>query len=142
MNWEGPFQLRDLLENSTTENYPWPPADKGVYLVSLESWDTAPTKACIPLYAGGNTGKSDRFCTRIEDLVADMVGFYDGGTGHHSGGQKLWEYCNKHVVKPLDLFLGWDADITCPRCDEIELYEALKPELNQKRPPQCSEHQG
>lgn len=140
MSWEGPFQIRDLLENSINEEHPWPPASGGIYLVSLNAWELEPTRECEPLYVGGNTGKSDRFCTRIGDLVADIFGFFDGGTGHHSGGQSLWKYCRKNGVKPLDLFLGWGVEVSCPRCAEIEAYETLSPELNKKRPSRCPDH--
>src|SRR5207302_830702 len=50
------------------------------------------------LYVGGNTGDSDRFITRVGDLIADMLGFWGEQTGHHSGGIRLWEYCHKNRI--------------------------------------------
>src|SRR4051794_19543171 len=36
--------------------------------------------------SGGTTGKSERFRTRVGDLLADLFGFYTTTTGHHSVG--------------------------------------------------------
>ncbi len=87
--WTGPFRISDLLAACMDDDHAWPPASKGVYLVSRDDWQDSPSSACHPLYVGGNTGDSQRFCTRIGDLIADLHGLWDGGTGHHSGGQSL-----------------------------------------------------
>src|SRR5688572_23416864 len=88
--WTGPYPISDYLENAISDakewRRRWPPAGGAVYLVSRYAWTGAPTTEAQPLYVGGNTGGSQRFCTRIGDLVADMFGFFDGDTGHHSGG--------------------------------------------------------
>lgn len=132
----------------------WPPPGDAVYLVSRYQWSRSPTAAAEPLYIGGNTGASRRFCTRVGDLVADMFGFSGGGTGHHTGGQLLWKWCDANRVHPGDLWLGWATSRRwCGRCAETALYEAFpkapKAELddmkgrglrNQKRPPRCKAH--
>lgn len=153
--WRGPFQIREYLDNAVSRDATWqerwPQASGGVYLVSREGWSGEPTIACRPLYIGGNTGASQRFCTRVGDLVADMFGFFDGNTGHHSGGQKLWHWCNENQVRPADLFLGWasgDDSDWCARCAEVALFDMFpivdSPRsaglLNKIRPPRCRVH--
>lgn len=101
------------------------------------------------LYIGSNTGSSSRFVTRVGDLIADMHGFWGGGTGHHSGGQTLWKWCNHNRVHPGDLWLAW-AKSSCVRCDERRRYHefpratkddfSTKGLLNKKSPPRCSQH--
>ena len=148
--WTGPFQIRELLERCLDQDQPWPPAAEGVYLVSRKQWTDNPTVVCGPLYVGGTTGKSNRFCTRVGDLVADMHGFWDGGTGHHSGGQKLYLWCEEHRINPGDLYIGWaTAAEWCDRCAEIVAAKALiepgvpwerSELLNKNRPPRCEVH--
>jgi len=148
--WTGPFRIRDLLASCLDDAQAWPPASKGVYLVSRRRWTDAPSSECLPLYIGGNTGKSERFCTRIGDLIADMHGFWAGGTGHHSGGIKLYNWCAKNKVPPGNLYIGWARRVPwCGRCAEIELLDALCESwqcrqelglLNGSRPPACAQH--
>jgi hypothetical protein len=139
VRWVGPFQLRTLLEKCMDDDQPWPPESNGVYVVSLERWAGIPDKEAGILYAGGNTSNSPLFLTRVGSLIADMLGFW----WHHSGGQSLYEYCRttrKKRVHPLDLYLGWVEGIACGRCAEVEVYEALEPELCKKRPAACGDH--
>src|SRR5262245_28676742 len=101
LEWVGPFKIRDYLEKAIDEDQVWPPESGGVYVVSLRRWNGRPTKQCDVLYVGSNTGASNRFITRIGDLIADMLGFWGEQTGHHSGGQSLWKYCREHGINPL-----------------------------------------
>jgi hypothetical protein len=153
--WMGPFRVGDYLDHAVSRDPVWkdrwPPAGNGVYLVSRDTWTGQPTEASCPLYIGGNTGTSTRFCTRIGDLIADLFGFFDGDTGHHSGGQKLWRWCDHHQVPPASLFLAWasagDA-AWCARCAEGTLFESFPRAtsldhnglLNKVRPPACGAH--
>nr|BDT32023.1 hypothetical protein MFMH1_16920 [Myxococcus sp. MH1] len=125
-----------------------PPESRGVYLVSQLGWKGKPTMGCIPLYFGGNTGSSKRFRTRIGDLIADLHGFYGGGTGHHSGAQALRDWCVSNDVHPGQLFLGWATKKPwCGRCAEVFLAKTFAsswagraPLCNVRRPPGCSTH--
>jgi hypothetical protein len=146
--WSGSFRISELLARCMEEDQPWPPAGSGVYLVSRYAWTGSPGAECEPLYVGSNTGESQRFCTRIGDLIADLHGFYDGGTGHHSGGQKLWTWCRDNKVHPGALYLGWGtSEDWCDRCAEVTLAKQLvrswaerAPLLNGNRPPACRAH--
>jgi hypothetical protein len=140
-SWVGPFRLREYLEKSVDDDQAWPPQRGGVYVVSSLVWRGQPSTTDDLLYVGGNTGESDRFITRIGDLIADMLGFWGDQTGHHSGGIRLWEYCRENRINPLDLFLGWQVERPCVRCAEYDLFVALAPKLNRKRPARCSVHQ-
>jgi len=139
-SWIGPFQLRAYLEKTIDDDQVWPPDSGGVYVVSSLAWNGQPTKEDDVLYVGSSTGKSDRFITRIGDLIADMLGFWGEQTGHHSGGIRLWEYCHENRINPLDLFLGWQVERPCVRCGEYDLFITLAPKLNRKRPARCSVH--
>lgn len=139
-DWLGPFSVRDLLALSTDKSNPLPPESGSAYLVSRKIWSGQPTHKCMPLYVGGNTGKSARFRTRLGDLLADAFGFFGGGTGHHSGGQSIHRWCRDNRVNPLDLYLAWVARCRCHRCLEIELVRELSPILNKKAPARCSVH--
>src|SRR5580700_4006719 len=95
--WVGPFQIKTYLENAIEDGVwtrRWPCERGGVYLVSECQWEGSPTTDAHVLYVGSNTGESSRFVTRVGDLIADMHGFYGTKTGHHSGGQTLWRWCN------------------------------------------------
>lgn len=150
LQWNGPFRIRDLLEKCLDDAQPWPPAGQAVYLVSRFHWSGAPSKAALPLYFGANTGASERFCTRIGDLMADLFGFWDGGTGHHSGGQSLYGWCKENRVHPGDLCLAWATSRSwCARCAEVHLAGLVAPDwtrrkeqglLNERRPPACTVH--
>jgi hypothetical protein len=140
MKWFGPFRLRNLIENSINDNQEWPPDHNGVYVISKENWQDEPSQNCFPLYAGGTTGKSKRFSTRIGDLIADMLGFFNDDTGHHSGGQTLHEFCYQNKINPLDLYIGWAGNCNCFRCAEVELVKNLSPKLNKKAPARCPKH--
>lgn len=65
LSWTGPFRVRDLLGACLDEGHPWLPASRGVYVVSWDEWRNAPSPDCQPLYFGGNTGNSQRFCTLL-----------------------------------------------------------------------------
>jgi hypothetical protein len=146
--WTGPFRISDLLAACMDDDHAWPPVSKGVYLVSRDDWRDSPSSACHPLYVGGNTGDSQRFCTRIGDLIADLHGLWDGGTGHHSGGQSLYSWCRTNKVHPGSLRIGWATRTPwCDRCAEVELVSLLATSreergtlLNKSRPPACRTH--
>ena len=146
--WTGPFRVSEFLASCLDHGRPWPPASCGVYVISRDEWRDAPSAACHPLYYGGNTGASQRFCTRIGDLIADMHGLYGGGTGHHSGGQSLYCWCRTNRMHPGSLFIGWGTRTPwCDRCAEVELFRQLTPSreergtlLNKSRPPYCRMH--
>jgi len=144
MRWTGPHTIEELLENSLDPSFPRPPEAKGVYVLSEKPWRGKPrrqqTKACNPLYVGGNTGKSARFRTRIGDLIADVFGFFGNETGHHSGGRSLHEWCRREKVNPGRLYIGWAEDCNCVRCAENELYDLLRPSRNKNRPYRCKDH--
>ena len=140
MKWIGPFTIDELLDSFLQPSRPRPPESNGVYLISKKNWSGEPTKDCIPLYVGSNTGKSKRFRTRIGDLMADMFGFFSADTGHHSGGQSLHNYCKKEQMNPKKLFIGWVENCSCVRCLENQIYDRLKPCLNKNRPTRCSMH--
>jgi len=137
--WVGPFRIRELLERCLDEDQAWPPEHGGVYLVSQQKWSGAPRAGGSYLYIGGISGSSPRFCTRVGDLLADTFGFFGGGTGHSSGGQRLNDWCLERRINPLDLHIGWfvPADGDCNRCLERSWHEALKPALNRYHPPRC-----
>jgi hypothetical protein len=150
ITWTGPFQIQTYLENSISRDINWwPPERDAVYVVSERAWTVAPEESAHILYVGGNTGESNRFVTRIGDLLADLFGFFGGGTGHHSGGQTLWEWCNANGVVPTKLWLGWGTS-DCARCAEKLLYETFpkapkgafdKQGLRNKiSPPACPDH--
>lgn len=138
--WTGPFTIDRLLDSCLDPSHPWPPPADGVYLVSRKDWNTLPEPQCMPLYVGSNTGKSDRFCTRIGDLLADAFGFFGGETGHSSGGKSLHDYCVRHQVSPKSLWIAWVANCDCVRCAESFVHEHLGPQLNRKTPPKCKLH--
>ncbi|MCF8721780.1 hypothetical protein [Nitrospina gracilis] len=152
--WVGPFTIKQLLENCHNCEQEWPPDTNGVYVVSLKKWRGQPKRSSEVIYVGGNAGKSKRFATRIGDLFADIFGFYGGGTGHHSGGQAIYEFCNSKRTPPLELFIGWKKYLidpkvkssrfhNCPRCQELKLYEQFKgigDFLNKYRPRKCKKH--
>lgn len=140
MCWHGPYRIRDLLENVVHDDRLRPGDDAGIYVVTCRGWDGTPSVESCVLYVGGNTGKSKRFPTRIGDLLADTFGFFGSETGHHSGGQSLWEWCRQERVNPLDLYIGWRTGVRCGRCAEARAYERLAPKLNKKRPARCKNH--
>lgn len=150
--WTGPFRVKDILTNCLEEDQPWPPNANAVYLVSKDEWRETPAGSCRPLYIGGNTGRSPRFCTRIGDLVADMYGLWHT-TGHHSGGQELYRWCKERNMRPGNLWLGWatsvDPDQWCGRCAEIQTIASVVSDwerrhrvglLNRNRSPRCRAH--
>jgi hypothetical protein len=140
MKWIGPFTIDELLNNCFNDSYPRPPELDSIYVISRNMWTNNPTKDCIPLYIGSNTGKSKRFRTRIGDLIADMFGFFGEETGHHSGGQTLYKYCKESSLNPKNLFIGWLTNCKCQRCEENAIYNQLQPSLNKSRPPKCNRH--
>ncbi len=140
MNWVGSFTIDELLDNVLDPAHPRPPEGNGAYLVSRRSWTKHPTRDCEPLYSGGNTGTSQRFRTRVGDLIADMFGLFGGPKGHHSGGQSLYRYCIEHQIHPKQLHIGWFGDCACKRCAENVIFEQFRPQLNKIQPPRCSVH--
>lgn len=138
--WIGPFQMKQLLGDVIAKELPRPPESGSSYVVTQREWRGHPTTDSIPLYVGGNSGKSNRFRTRIGDLIADTFGFFGGGTGHHSGGQHLHEWCQENHFNPLHLYVGWVESCACHRCLEIELFHLLSPTLNRVRPTRCPAH--
>jgi hypothetical protein len=95
---EGPFQIQTYLDNAISCELVWldrsPRERDAVYLVSEREWQAQPDETAHILYVGGNTGTSSGFATRIGDLIAELLGFYGEPTGHHSGGQILWGWCD------------------------------------------------
>ena len=140
ITWIGPFEFGSLLRDRLDPEAPWPPISGSAYLVTQHFWDRQPTPKSVPLYVGGNTGHSQRFRTRIGDLLADSFGFFTPERGHHSGGQSIWKWSNEHVVNPLALHLAWVQPGNCHRCLESSLVSQLKPLLNKHRPASCREH--
>jgi hypothetical protein len=140
MQWIGSYSIDILLDSFLISSHPKPPESNGVYLISLKPWNNQPTKECVPLYVGSNTGRSPRFRTRIGDLIADMFGFFGSETGHHSGGQSLNNYCKEHKLNPKNLYIGWVKKCGCLRCAENSIYNHLNPLLNKNRPSKCREH--
>jgi len=134
--WEGSFTVGQLLQDVLAGELPRPPEHNGVYAVTEFAWSGAPTTGARVLYVGTTTGRSRRFRTRIGDLMADLFGFYGTETRHHSGGQKLHEYCMTNELHPFDLHIGWLPDVPSRTGFETHYYDTLKPLLNQKRPPQ------
>ena len=139
-NWIGPITIDNLLNQVVATSPVMPPVSDSVYLISLKPWKREPDASCDPLYVGGNTSTSERFRTRMGDLIADIFGFYSEATGHHSGGQSLNDYCRKHNINPKTLYVGWLERCECRRCAEIELFERFEPKLNKKRPSYCKSH--
>jgi hypothetical protein len=117
-----------------------PPLAESVYLISLKPWKSEPNAAYVPLYVGGNTSTSNRFRTRMGDLIADIFGFFGGGSGHHSGGQSLHDYCREHKINPKKLYVGWIERCDCRRCAENTIFDQMTPQLNKKRPGYCRTH--
>src|SRR5438874_851506 len=76
--WVGPFTVEQLLRGCIDDAFPKPPLSHSVYVVSLDSWKNIPSRDSRPLYLGSNTGTSERFRTRVGDLMADLFGFLGG----------------------------------------------------------------
>lgn len=140
IRWIGPYKISDLLANCTDPRAPFPPTRGSAYLVTHHAWSDKPTSHAFPLYAGGNTGKSARFRTRVGDLIADILGFFTETRGHHSGGRSIRRWTLENGVHPLDLHLAWVAPGSCHRCLEVEVVGTLKPLLNKKQPAACPKH--
>src|SRR4051794_8723530 len=116
MKWVGPITIGMLLDQVVAARPIMPPVSDSVYLISRKPWKSAPGASCEPLYVGGNTSTSERFRTRMGDLIADMFGFYSSATGHHSGGQSLNAYCKEDKINPKKLYVGWLERCDCRRC--------------------------
>lgn len=139
-HWVGPFQIRKLLETACNPDAVRPPERGSAYLVTRRGWQNVPKPTSSLLYVGGITGKSDRFRTRIGDLLADSFGFYTKSTGHSSGGTSIHKWCLENNVSPLDLYLAWVEGTRCYRCLEVRLHSLLHPQLNRVRPSRCKQH--
>lgn len=140
VTWVGPFQLDALLRHVDDERWPRPPDRSSVYLISRGCWEQQPDLSCTPLYVGGTTGRTDRFRTRVGELLYHLFGFFVDGK--HSGGESLHSYCVENRVDPLTLYLAWAKTPSCPRCLERAEYERLHPVLNKVAPPRCKKHGG
>jgi hypothetical protein len=142
--WIGPIQVRTLLKSCLDGRRRRPPNSGSVYLVTRKAWSKCPTTKCEPLYVGGITGRSQRFRTRVGDLLADAFGFYNetNRIGHHSGGRRLHKWCKKNRISPLNLYVAWIKGTRCHRCLEIRLHDFLKPSENVYRPSYCHAHSG
>lgn len=147
--WTGPIRVERLLKNVTDRTVPLPPDANGVYLVSRRKWTGEPCVDSGVLYVGSTTGKSNRFRTRVGDLLADLLGFYSEGglTGHHSGGVALNKYCGKTRLDPQGLWIGWLEACCCPRCMENAVYDLFvqsitewRPKKSIRRPSRCKLH--
>lgn len=140
--WIGPFQVSTLLNSCLDRRTRRPPNAGSAYLVTRKAWRRYPTTKCEPLYVGGITGKSQRFRTRVGDLLADAFGFYNENNriGHHSGGRHLHEWCQKNRINPLNLYVAWIKGTRCHRCLEIRLHDLLKPSENRNKPNNCKDH--
>lgn len=138
MVWRGPYQITKLLRQINLR----PPEENGIYLISRKMWRQEPSIRCFPLYIGSNSGRVTSFRMRIGDLIADMFGFY--GTdevGHHSGAQRLHEYCLQENISPKQLYIGWtEGHDVCLRCAENQYYDSLTPLFNMNRPERCRQH--
>jgi hypothetical protein len=133
--WVGPFRLREYLERSIDPKQEWPPEKPGVYVVSVDAWDSEPSALSRVLYVGANPGSPVRFRIRVGELVIAMLGLGKGG--NHPGGQSIWGWCSDKGVPPLELYLGWLVGIECAGGNEAKLFTSLRPTLNENRPPGC-----
>jgi hypothetical protein len=104
--WNPPKQLRWWFENCMKPGVRWP-GHKGVYVVTGKSWVAAPSERSDIWYVGTVKNDSGRLCTRVGDLIADMLGFFSDKNGHHSGGQSIFYLCDKLGIHPGDLWIGW-----------------------------------
>jgi len=138
--WVGPLQISGLLANCLDSQTPFPPVQGSAYLVTQRSWHNQPTKGAMPLYVGGNTGESERFRTRIGELIVSSVGLFNPGGGRHSGGRSIRSWTLKNRINPLDLYLAWVQPGHCHRCLEVELVARLRPLLNERAPSKCLRH--
>jgi hypothetical protein len=140
--WVGSFSVDELLDNCLNQNFPKPPVENSVYIVSSHSWKDKPTQECQPLYIGSITGKTARFKARIGDLIADTFGFFDTNGGHSSGGMSLYHHCKEYQINPKNLHIGWLKNCGCSRCAEWFFWDYFEPTLNRISPPYCKEHKG
>ena len=141
--WVGPLRIADMLDRCLDDEFPKPPESHSMYLVSREPWETYPfSDNCTPLYVGSTTGRSQRFRTRVGDVISDMFGFYQTHSAHSSGGISLHCYCIDEGVRPGELYMSWLSGCGCTRCAEHYFWEDLKPSLNVNQPPLCSLHAG
>lgn len=156
--WSTPMRVGELVDRSATDYRVLPPRSNGVYLVTEASWSVSGSdcweaiRTAGALYVGGNSSNSERFRTRIGDLLADLFGMYargrpgetgDGkstGTGHHSAGQTLNLWCWLNRKSAADLHIAWQSASACPRCGEWEAFWRLRPDLlNVRTPPRCGD---
>jgi hypothetical protein len=71
--WIGPFRVQTLLNRCLDKRFTRQiPDSRSAYVVTVGSWRTQPSERSTPLYVGGTTGASQRFRTRLGDLLADM----------------------------------------------------------------------
>ena len=140
MPWVGPFQLRNLLENTLNKKQPLPKGSKGVYLVTEEKWSGTPSEASKPMYVGSVTGDNERFLSRVGELIIEILGFSSEYPGRHRGGQLIHEHCFRMDLKPLDLWIAWKTHVRCNRCEEMRVFRELNPWANKNTPPTCKEH--
>ena len=109
-------------------------------------------------FTSGTTygGNQPELLYRVSSLVFDALGYTCDGKESdsefayfHSGGRKIWLYCQQHGLDPREaVFLSWRTTETCcPAFEELQLYKLLKSQkprfLNSRKPPPCRdpEHQ-
>ncbi len=164
LKWEGPYRFGKWIQDIVNYDFPtdpntnfWPESRQGVYVITGVDWKDLPWN--VPdgqlLYVG--SGRN--ILQRIGQLVQDLLGFcgesQDGGryAGSHSGGEKLWCFCNQYGtkygalsnshtpmsklrVKTKDLYIAWAVTSEpCHTCTEAALLEQHKGELNDRDKP-------
>ena|SRR5215831_18393374 len=114
--WVGPYRIRKMLEDCLSQSLvKKAPDSNSCYIVTRKPWTGHPSPTSTPLYVGGNTGKSERFRTRLGDLLADMFGFYNSRKiNHHSGGISLHQWCAENGVTLSICILHGSKALTAP----------------------------
>jgi hypothetical protein len=122
----------------------WPPAGRGVYVVSEDTWpggDEPPETARVRYVGKGDGKQGDQLRKRVGDLVIDLCGYWNETTGHHTLPHNL--HMKSPTTNPMNLYLSWSAEYQCPSCAEQALYVKFKPSgllLNIKVPSRCKVH--
>ena len=113
VEWAGPYKLETLLRRSSETDFELPPADPSVNIITKSGWTATPSTESTPLYVGRITGQSERFRTRVGQLVAHMCGLFVDGK--HSGGESLHAYCRQKELDPLGLYIAWARRCVCSK---------------------------
>jgi len=156
LNWEGPYRFGDWIQGIISyrpdhdKDAHWPPSRQGVYAVTASVWISQPWNLVHTdlLYVGGGRNIIDRIGSLVQDLLGFCGPSEDGGqyAGSHSGGEKLWCYCNKddekwkrlnvRGIQTKDLYIGWAvASKPCHTCIEAALLLHHKGVLNDRDKP-------